>query len=80
MKIGFIGVGVMGSSMVKNLLKKAYAVEIYARHPEKVKEVVQAGATLIPSIATLAAQNELIITMVGFPKDVESIYFDDDKI
>ncbi|MGD9605628.1 MAG: NAD(P)-dependent oxidoreductase [Bacilli bacterium] len=80
MKIGFIGVGVMGSSMVKNLIKKGYDVEIYARNPQKVSDVINFGATLISDIATLSKQNDLIITMVGFPNDVESVYFDEDKI
>ncbi|MGD9887128.1 MAG: NAD(P)-dependent oxidoreductase [Bacilli bacterium] len=80
MKIGFIGVGVMGSSMVKNLIKAGYQVDIYARNPQKVVEVSAFGAKLVKDIATLAFQNDIIITMVGFPSDVESVYFDSDKI
>jgi 3-hydroxyisobutyrate dehydrogenase/2-hydroxy-3-oxopropionate reductase len=80
MKIGFIGVGVMGKSMVRNLLKNGFEVEIYARQPEKVVDVVFEGASLISSIAVLSKRNDVIITMVGFPRDVRSVYFDEDKI
>lgn len=80
MKIGFIGVGVMGSHMVRNLLKNQHQVEIYARNPEKVVDVIKDGAAFVPSISLLAKQNPIIITMVGFPSDVESVYFDKNMI
>ncbi|MDD3106931.1 MAG: NAD(P)-dependent oxidoreductase [Bacilli bacterium] len=80
MKIGFIGVGVMGSHMVRNLLKNQHQVEIYARNPEKVVDVIKDGAVYVPSISLLAKQNPIIITMVGFPSDVESVYFDQNML
>ena len=43
-KIGFIGVGIMGRSMVRNLMKHGYELHIYARHPQKVADVVAEGA------------------------------------
>ena len=39
-KIGWIGVGIMGKAMVRNLMKAGYQLHIYARHPEKVADVV----------------------------------------
>lgn len=74
-KIGFIGVGLMGKSMVRNLMKAGFAVQIYARHPEKVQDVAAEGAKLHESIAACVADCQAVITMVGFPKDVEEIYF-----
>ncbi len=74
-KIGFIGVGIMGSGMVRNLLKAGYDVNIYARHPEKVQAVIVDGAVLFPDIRRCVEASELVITMVGFPSDVEEVYF-----
>ena len=74
-KIGFIGVGIMGKSMVRNLMKAGFEVHIYARHPEKVRGVVEEGAVLHDSIAACAAGRDAVITIVGYPKDVEEVYF-----
>lgn len=73
--IGFIGVGIMGKPMVRNLMKHGFAVQIFARHPEKVADVVQEGAKLLPSITACAQGCDVVITMVGFPPDVEEVYF-----
>ena len=40
-RISWIGVGIMGKAMVRNLMKAGYEVHIYARHPEKVADVAQ---------------------------------------
>ena len=80
MKIGFIGVGVMGKSMVRNLMKKGFEVEIYARNKDKVTDVLEEGAVFVDEIRKLSQQNDFIITIVGFPSDVRSVYFDEDKI
>lgn len=74
-KIGFIGVGIMGKSMVRNLRKAGFELHIYARHPEKVQDVAAEGAVLHESIAACAQASQIIITMVGFPEDVEEVYF-----
>lgn len=74
-KIGWIGVGIMGKAMVRNLMKAGYEVHIYARHPEKVADVTAEGAVLHGSIAECVKASEVVITMVGFPKDVEEVYF-----
>ena len=47
-KIGWIGVGIMGKAMVRNLMKAGYQLHIYARHPEKVADVVSEGAVFRP--------------------------------
>lgn len=50
-KIGWIGVGIMGKSMVRNLMKAGYELHIFARHKEKVEDVVNEGAIFHESIA-----------------------------
>lgn len=74
-KIGFIGVGVMGKSMVLNLLKKGFEVSIYVRDKQKVEEVINAGAIFCESIKSCAQDKDAVITIVGYPKDVEEVYF-----
>ena len=74
-KIGWIGVGIMGKAMVRNLMKAGYEVHIYARHPEKVADVTAEGAVLHGTIEDCVRASEIVITMVGFPRDVEEVYF-----
>jgi len=74
-KISFIGVGVMGKSMVCNLMQKGYETSIYTRTKNKVLDIIEEGALWCDSIADCVADAEVIITMVGYPKDVEEIYF-----
>ena len=74
-RISWIGVGIMGKAMVRNLMKAGYEVHIYARHPEKVADVTTEGAVPHASIAECVKASEVVITMVGFPKDVEEVYF-----
>ena len=74
-KIGWIGVGIMGKAMVRNLMKAGYEVHIYARHPEKVADVTAEGAVLHGTIGDCVRASKVVITMVGFPQDVEEVYF-----
>lgn len=74
MKIGFIGTGVMGKGMIRNLLKHGYIVNIYNRTKSKAEELVKDGAILKYSIEELSKDSDVIITMVGYPKDVEECY------
>ena len=80
MKIGFIGVGVMGRHMVNNLLKNNYDVSIYARNKNKVIDFIERGIKCYDTIKELTINSDVIITIVGFPSDVEEVYFDEDKI
>ena len=75
MKIGFIGVGVMGGPMVLNLMKKGFDVSIYTRTKSKAEGVIAAGAHWCDTIADCAAGHDVVITIVGYPKDVEEVYF-----
>lgn len=75
MRIGFIGVGVMGNGMVKNLLSHGYAVNAYTRTRAKALEALEAGAEWRESAADCVRDADAVITMVGFPPDVEEVYF-----
>lgn len=74
-KIGFIGIGIMGKSMVRNLMKAGYEVAVYNRTKAKAEDVVAEGALWCDSVAQCAAGRDAVITIVGYPKDVEEVYF-----
>ena len=79
-KIGFIGVGIMGKSMVRNLMKNGFEVSIFARNKEKVLDVISEGASFYPTIKECVSRCDAVITIVGFPKDVEEVYFGENGI
>ena len=79
-KIGFIGVGIMGKSMVRNLMKAGFELHIYARTKSKVEDVISEGAAFHESISECVKDCEAVITIVGFPKDVEEVYFEKGNI
>ncbi|MDM0605647.1 NAD(P)-dependent oxidoreductase [Clostridium perfringens] len=79
-KIGFIGVGIMGKSMVRNLRKNGFEVSIFARNKEKVLDVIFEGANFYPTIKECVSGCDAVITIVGFPKDVEEVYFGENGI
>lgn len=74
MKIGFIGIGVMGNGMVNNLLKAGIDVSVYTRTKEKADEVVSNGAVWFNTVEEIVDNSEVIITMLGYPKDVSEVY------
>ena len=78
-KIAFIGVGIMGRSMVRNLMKAGFELHIYARTRSKVEDVISEGSTFHDTIADCVKDAEAVITIVGFPTDVEEVYFDAGK-
>lgn len=74
-KIGFIGIGVMGCAMAENLMKKGFEVSVYTRTKQKAQSLLEKGAKWCETAADCARNQEAVITMVGFPKDVEEVYF-----
>lgn len=72
--IGFIGTGVMGKSMAGHLLKAGYEVVVYTRSKEKADKLIAKGAKWAATPKEVAQQSNVIISMVGYPSDVEQIY------
>ncbi len=72
--IGMIGTGVMGKSMAEHLLRAGYNVFVYTRTKEKANELMEQGAIWQDSVADVAKQTDIIITMIGTPEDVKEVY------
>src|SRR5690625_7177006 len=75
-----IGIGVMRQSMTTKLQLNCYHVNVITRTMEKATQLIQNGTTWKNSIAELAVASDVIITMVGYPNDVEAVYFNEDGI
>ena len=73
MKIGFIGLGIMGRPMALNLLKAGHELRVWARRPESMAPLLEAGALAGESPADLGAWAELVIAMVADAPDVRQV-------
>ncbi|GAA5417498.1 2-hydroxy-3-oxopropionate reductase [Paraliobacillus ryukyuensis] len=78
--IGFVGIGVMGKSMAALLMKAGYHVSVFTRTKAKAASLLEQGAIWKASIKELAKTADVIISIVGYPKDVEEIYYGNDGI
>ena len=70
--VGFIGTGVMGKSMIRHLLKK-YNVVVYNRTKERALDLLEEGAIWADTPTEVANQSDVVLTIVGYPKDVEDL-------
>ncbi len=73
MKLGFIGLGVMGRPMALHLLKAGHELSVYARRAEAAQPLVDAGARRLATPADVAAASEVVFTMVTTGADVEQV-------
>ncbi|MDQ0198407.1 NAD(P)-dependent oxidoreductase [Neobacillus ginsengisoli] len=73
--IGFIGIGVMGKSMAEHLMTAGYSMVVTSRTKEKAEALLNKGAQWAETAKEVAEKATVIITMVGYPKDVEEVYF-----
>ncbi len=78
--VGFIGLGVMGNSMASHILEAGYPVLVYTRTKHKAEEVLNKGAVWQETVKDLSEKADIIITMVGYPSDVEEIYLGESGI
>ena len=73
MKIGFIGLGIMGRAMALNLIKGGHTVSVWARRAESMQPLLDAGAKAASSASDAARGNELVISMVADAPDVAEV-------
>ncbi|MCH6265706.1 MULTISPECIES: NAD(P)-dependent oxidoreductase [Neobacillus] len=72
--IGFIGIGVMGKSMAGHLLAAGFPVMVYSRTKDKAAGLIEKGALWAETPRAVAEKANVVITMVGYPNDVEEVY------
>src|SRR5512133_1647911 len=73
-RIGFIGLGIMGQSMAGHLLAAGHPLAVSNRSRDKAAGLLERGATWCDTPGDLAARSDVVITMVGFPSDVEQVW------
>lgn len=79
-RIGFIGLGIMGRSMAGHILAAGHELHVYNRSRSKAEALISKGAIWHDNPGTLAATCDTIVTMVGYPADVEAVYLGADGI
>jgi len=79
-RIGWIGTGVMGSSMCSNLMIAGYKVGVFTRTRSKADSLIEKGAQWCSSPAEVAAACDVVFSIVGYPDDVEACYLGKDGV
>lgn len=80
MKVGFIGLGVMGGPMALNILTGGHELTVYDRSAEAVERLVQAGAKAAASPREVGAASEIVVTMLPEPQHVEQVVLGADGV
>ncbi|MBO4377449.1 MAG: NAD(P)-binding domain-containing protein, partial [Clostridia bacterium] len=80
MKIAFIGLGIMGKPMAKNLIKAGHTLRVYDRNADTLEEMKAAGATICACSAETVEGVDLVITMLPNSPHVKSVMLEDDKL
>lgn len=73
-RVGFVGLGVMGQSMAAHLLTAGYELHVFNRTKSKADALLAKGAIWEDSLQSLAEKCEAVITILGYPHDVEQVY------
>lgn len=79
-KIAMIGAGVMGGPMAAHLMEAGHNLTVYTRTQEKAKGLIEKGAKWAGSPSEAADGADVVMTMVGYPQDVEDVYFGEQGI
>src|SRR5688500_5960322 len=72
-RVGWIGTGVMGSSMCGHLMAKGFTATVYNRTKEKAKALLDKGASWADTPRKVAEQSDVVFTIVGYPQDVREV-------
>ena len=77
-KIGFIGMGIMGAGMARNLIDKGFDVSVWNRTPERMETLIEAGATAATSPRDVAARTDIVMICVSDTPDVQQVVLGED--
>ena len=78
MRIGFIGLGIMGRRMAHNLLTDGHALQVYNRTPERAESLTAAGAVRADSPAAAASDVDVLVTMLASPEAIQTLALEED--
>ena len=76
-KLGWVGTGVMGTSMAGHLLDAGYSLTVYNRSKSKTEPLAAKGATVVDDPKSVAAASDVVFAIVGFPQDVREVFLGD---
>jgi 3-hydroxyisobutyrate dehydrogenase-like beta-hydroxyacid dehydrogenase len=79
-RVGFAGLGIMGSRMARNLLAKGHSVSVWNRTSERARALVEAGASLAATPRALAETTEVVVACVADPDALEGVVFAEDGL
>jgi 3-hydroxyisobutyrate dehydrogenase len=79
-RVGFIGLGIMGQSMAGHILAGGHPLAVYNRSRDKAAALLARGAQWCATPGEVAGQSDVVITMVGYPSDVEEVWLGPDGI
>jgi 3-hydroxyisobutyrate dehydrogenase len=79
-RLGWVGTGVMGSSMCGHLVAQGFAMTVYNRSRGKAQLLVDKGAKWAESPKQVAQQSDVVFAIVGFPKDVREVFLGDEGL
>jgi 3-hydroxyisobutyrate dehydrogenase len=79
-RVGFIGLGIMGRSMAGHILQAGHPLAVYNRSRDKAAALVEKGAVWCDTPGDVAARSDVVITMVGYPRDVEEVFLGRDGV
>uniref|UniRef100_A0A0G4H989 6-phosphogluconate dehydrogenase NADP-binding domain-containing protein n=1 Tax=Chromera velia CCMP2878 TaxID=1169474 RepID=A0A0G4H989_9ALVE len=79
-RLGWVGTGVMGTSMCRHLMEAGYKMTVYSRTAAKCKPLVDLGAKLATTPAEVARESDVVFTIVGFPSDVRQVILGPDGV
>ncbi|MBQ9009321.1 MAG: NAD(P)-binding domain-containing protein, partial [Clostridia bacterium] len=80
MKIAFIGLGIMGKPMAKNLIKAGHELHVYDRNAATLEDMKAAGAVICGSSSETVEGVDLVLTMLPNSPHVKSVMLEDDKL
>jgi 3-hydroxyisobutyrate dehydrogenase-like beta-hydroxyacid dehydrogenase len=79
-RVGFAGLGLMGSRMAENLLKKGFPLTVWNRTPERAEALAKAGAKVAKTPFELAEHSDVVVACVADPPAVERLVFAEDGL
>ncbi|NNL77972.1 MAG: NAD(P)-dependent oxidoreductase [Desulfobacterales bacterium] len=74
LKVGFVGLGIMGQPMAQNVVKGGYALSVYNRSSEKSKPLADAGATVAPTPKAVVEASDVVILMLAGPEAIDAVF------